>query len=320
MLNFYHVAKNAFRESLREPIFFLLLSTAVVLIGLFPTLSLFVFREQIKLVIDSSMATTMVFGLIAAVLCASHTVSREMRNGTVLLLLSKPVPRENFILAKIAGITVALSVFVLICNVSSLISLSIACDQFRLNFVTMYIYYGLLVAACVFGAIRNFISRRSFSSSAVAGMLILMTGFAIILNFMPANSEVPPYSDVIPAFILIFFSVWIMGVITVTLSTRFDIVPNLTICSVLFFSGLISDYFFGKVAEKSLFSASSVFYALIPNWQFFWLADALASKKQIPVEYLFWAGLYCVIYMAFCSYLAVILFRNKEIAESLRQG
>jgi ABC-type transport system involved in multi-copper enzyme maturation permease subunit len=318
VLNFYHVAKNAFRESLREPIFFLLLSTSVVLIGLFPTFSLFVFREQIKLVMDSSMATTMVFGLIAAVLCASHTVSREMRNGTVLLLLSKPVPRENFILAKIAGITAALTVFVFICNASSLISLRIACDQFRLDFATMYIYYGLLVAACVFGAVRNYILRRSFASSAVAGMLVLMTGFAVILNFIPSGGEIPPFSDVIPAFSLIFFSVWIMGVITVTLSTRFDIVPNLTICSVLFFSGLISDYFFGKTAEDSIFSASSVFYALIPNWQFFWLADALASKKHIPAEYLFWTGLYCVIYMSFCGYLAVLLFRNREIGGSIR--
>jgi ABC-type transport system involved in multi-copper enzyme maturation permease subunit len=260
----------------------------------------------------------MVFGLIAAVLCASHTVSREMRNGTVLLLLSKPVPRENFILARRAGIIAALTIFVFTCNSASLISLRIACDQFRLDFATMYVYYGLLVAACVFGAIRNYISRRSFAESAVVGMLVLITGFALILHFIPGSGEVPPYSDVIPAFFLIFFSVWIMGVITVTLSTRFDIVPNLAICSVLFFSGLVSDYFFGKTAEESFFSASSVFYALIPNWQFFWLADALASKRNIPAEYLFWTGLYCLIYISFCSYLAVILFRDKEIGGNVR--
>ena len=316
MLNFYHVARNAFRESLREPIFFLLLSSAVMLIGLFPTLSLFVFKEQIKLVIDSSMATTMVFGLIAAVLCASHTVSREIRNGTVLLLMSKPVPKGNFILAKIAGIIAALSVFVFICNVASLISLRIARDQFQLDFFTMYVYYGLLLAATVFGAVRNYILRRSFASSAVVGMLVLMTVAVLFYYFL--SKDVTLYSGVMPAFILIFFSVWIMGVITVTLSTRFDIVPNLTICSVLFFSGLVSDYFFGKTAEEYFISASSIFYALIPNWQFFWLADALASSKHIPAEYLFWTGLYCVIYMSFCSYLAVIMFRNKEIGGSVR--
>jgi ABC-type transport system involved in multi-copper enzyme maturation permease subunit len=318
VLNFYHVARNAFRESLREPIFFLLLCTATVLIGLFPTLSLFVFREQIKLVMDSSMATTMVFGLIAAVLCASHTVSREMRNGTVLLLLSKPVPRKNFILAKIAGITAALTVFVLICNLASLISLRVACDQFRLDFATMYIYYGLLLAACIFGAVRNYMLRRSFASSAIAGMLVLISLFAIILLFIPVNSEnSPEYRDVFPAFILIFFSVWTMGVITVTLSTRLDVIANLTVCSVLFFSGLVSDYFFGKAAESSLFSVSSVLYALIPNWQFFWLADALASRRHIPFEYLIWCGIYCLLYICFCSYIAVLLFRDREIAGNL---
>jgi len=318
VLNFYHVAKNACRESLREPIFFLLLCSAAILIGLFPTFSLFVFREQIKLVMDSSMATTMVFGLIAAVLCASHTVSREMRNGTVLLLLSKPVPRRNFILAKIAGITAALTIFVLICNISSLISMRVACDQFRLDFTTMYIYYGLIALSCVFGAVRNYISRKSFASSAVMGMLISITLFGIVLAFIPVNSEsVPEYKDVIPALVLLFFSVWMMGVITVALSTRLDIVANLTVCSVLFFSGLISDYFFGKGAEDSIFSASSFFYALIPNWQFFWLADALASRRHIPIEYLLWAGIYCILYMSFCSYIAVMLFKNREVAGSL---
>jgi len=318
VLNFYHVARNAFRESLREPIFFLLLCTASILIGLFPTLSLFVFREQIKLVMDSSMATTMVFGLIAAVLCASHTVSREMRNGTVLLLLSKPVPRKNFILAKIAGTIGALTVFVFICNISSLISLRVACDQFRLDFTTMYIYYGLIAVSCIFGAVRNYILRRSFASSAVFGMLVSITIFAIILMFIPPSGEsVPEYRDVLPAFVLLFFSVWMMGVITVTLSTRLDVIANLTVCSILFFSGLVSDYFFGKAAEESVLSASSFLYALIPNWQFFWLADALASKRHIPMEYILWSGVYCILYMSFCSFIAVILFRDREVAGTI---
>jgi len=101
MLNFFFRIILIYVRELREPIFFILLVTALVLIGHFPSMSLFVFREQIKLVIDSAMATTLVFGLFAAVLCASHTVSREMRNGTALLLLSKPVYRSSFILAKL---------------------------------------------------------------------------------------------------------------------------------------------------------------------------------------------------------------------------
>ena len=86
MFNFFKITSNTFKESVREPIFFLMLFAALVLIGHYPSAALFVFSEQLKLVVDSSMATSLIFGLVAGVLCASHTVAREMRNGTVLLL------------------------------------------------------------------------------------------------------------------------------------------------------------------------------------------------------------------------------------------
>ena len=81
------------------------------MIGAFPVCTMFVFNGQEKLVIDSAMATTMVFGWIIAVLIASYTISREIENGTALLMLSKPVQRPVFILAKILGIVAALFVF-----------------------------------------------------------------------------------------------------------------------------------------------------------------------------------------------------------------
>ena len=89
MWNFFKIASNTFKESVREPVFCLLLVCALVLIAHFPSVALFVFYEQLKTVVDSSMATSMLFGLFAAVLASSHTVAQEMRNGTVLLLLSQ---------------------------------------------------------------------------------------------------------------------------------------------------------------------------------------------------------------------------------------
>ena len=112
MFNLWKIAFNAFRESLREPVYFLMLLAALLLIAHYPPAAIFVFSEQLKLVVDSSMATTLLFGLVVAVLCSSHTVAREMRNGTVLLLMSKPVQRWSFVLGKILGICMAGTLFV----------------------------------------------------------------------------------------------------------------------------------------------------------------------------------------------------------------
>ena len=84
----FQIAKNTFRESLREPIYLLITLVTLCLIGLFPIFSLFVFSAQEKLVIDSAMATTMVFGWGLAILISSYAISREIDNGTALLLLS----------------------------------------------------------------------------------------------------------------------------------------------------------------------------------------------------------------------------------------
>ena len=316
MLNFFHIARNTFRECLREPIFFILLVAAISLIGLFPSLSLFVFREQIKLVIDSSMATTLVFGLVAAVLCASNTIYREIKNGTVLSLLSKPVSRWNFIIAKMAGILATLSVFVFSCNAATVISIRVANDQFQLDFFTFYTYYGMIALCSLWGAFRNFYSRKSFPASTIVSMLITIPAFVLFLQVMPldGNAMLFPW-EVLPALVLLFFAVWSMGAITVMFSAKLDMITNLCASSALFFAGLVSDYFLG--GSEASFSMAAIVYAIIPNWQFFWLADALASKTPIPWAYVGWAAVYISLYISLCSIVAVNLFIDKEVAENV---
>ena len=59
MFTIFRLSMNACRECLREPVFYLMLLAALIMIGLFPYFAMFVFRQQIRLVCDSSMATTM---------------------------------------------------------------------------------------------------------------------------------------------------------------------------------------------------------------------------------------------------------------------
>ncbi|MBU8901514.1 MAG: hypothetical protein KOO69_02125 [Victivallales bacterium] len=318
MLNFFHIAKNTFTESIREPIFFILLITALVLIGHFPSMTLFVFGDQIKLVVDSSMATVLLFGLFVAVMSSSHTVTREMRNGTVLLLLSKPVYRWTFILAKIAGIIFTVVVFVFLCNVGSIISLYIAKDQFRMDMGAYYIYFGILIASCIFGMIMNFMYTRSFASYTTLGIWILLPIYCIVCLIFKTHPEILLQSYMY-ALILVFFSVSTMAAITVVFATRLDLVANLTVCSVIFFLGLISSYLFlDDTGSATLNVICKIFYAILPNWQFFWLADALATHKEIPATYLLWSGIYVVLYIALCTMWAVVVFQNKEIAKDTR--
>jgi hypothetical protein len=315
---FYHILKNTLKECLRQPIYFILLITALFLIGLFPSLSIFAFNEQLKMVVDSSLAIILFFGLINAVLLSSYIVYRDSLNGILLFIFSKPVSRSSFILGKMAGILCALTIFVLICSFGTLISLNIAVDQFNFSFKYFYIYFGLLFLGAAIGCLRNYLSRRSFSSSAVISILILI---ALQFLYMHFFTKVGTYANfriyelnVVFALILIFFAIWIFGAIAVLGATRLDMVSNLIICFGIFMLGLVSDYFFLGLAGTSYIF--KIIYAIVPNWQFFWMADALASNRIIPMNYLFWSLFYTAVYIIMCSCFSIFSFAKIEVAGS----
>ena len=62
---------------------------------------------------------------------------------------------------------------------------------------------------------------------------------------------------------------------------------------------------------------ATALYAIIPNWQLFWMADALAQKAAIPAEYLFYGIAYAVVMIAFLMVLAVLLFGSREVGRQI---
>lgn len=327
MFTVFRLSMNSCRECLREPVFYLMLLSALVMIGLFPYFSLFVFRQQIRLVCDSSMATTMLFGLFAAVLCSARTITREMKNGTALLLMSKPVSRFSFVISKVCGILISLTLFVLICNAATWLSVLIAVDQFRLSKPLIWCYFGIICCAALFGGIRNYISQRSFSSNAVLAMAVLFPIVAAVSQFIRSRGlsdylKTDPEtfmaaSVLIPALCMLFLAVWTMGVISSTLATRMEIVGNLMVCLLIFLSGMILHYFaarlFGAGSRLALLCTS-----IVPNWQLFWMADALMNRVHLPGSYLVLTALYSGIHWTIWIGWAFFLFQNSEVARDTR--
>lgn len=311
---FLQIAWNTCRETLRQPIYFLVSLSALVLIGVYPLFTLFVFREQVKLVVDSAMATMMLFGWILAVLSATHSISREIHNGTVLLVLSKPVNRNMFIAAKICGILAALSLFAGLASIASLTAVRVAKDQFNLDNTALAIYFSALGLSCLAGGVANFMRRVSFPMTAVLAMCVLLPlSLVPIYNLPIEEGTMRLHWPLVPALILVGYSILAMGTLATALSTRLDMVPNLIVCGVVFVVGLVSDHFLGRFAAGNW--AIFVIYNVIPNWQLFWMADALAAKKSIPWSYVAWAGVYIVFFVALFFTMAALFFRNREVGQ-----
>ena len=313
-MSFYQILKNTFKECFREPIFYILLVTSVFLIGLFPSLAVFAFNEQLKMVVDSAMAAILFFGLLVAVLSASNSVYRETQNGTLLLLLSKPVSRFTFIAAKICGVLLILTVFTVICCLATLVTVSMLKTQLYLDPKAFYLYYSCILLSALWGVIRNYFKRISFSASASYSLLFLFIAL-FVFNFLSSprigtDSVWVIQKHILPALILLMFAIWIIGTVTVVFSTRFNLLINLIFCLIIFILGLISDYLFGGGTSNILFKT---LYGIIPNWQIFWLADAISNNKIIPLIYIFWSFLYTLLYIICCLIIANICFKNREV-------
>ena len=320
MRQFLTIAANAFMELVRQPIFLLLL-TGSVLFELFLAVPYyFAFGDEPKLVENSVLAVMLLAGLFGAVLSASASLAREIRTGTALAVLSKPVGRAQFLLAKFAGLAGALTVLTYVNMVGVLLASRMAFDAYgKTDLPAIGIFTAGIAIAYILAGFSNFFLRRPFVSDAVLGMVLLTTIAAfIIFEFTQQQQSLGTAATVdwrlVPAGMLILFALWILAAVALACSTRFDTIATLAICSAVFLVGLMSDYFFGRGAAHGSWWAS-ILYSVIPNWQLFWLADAIETgKSTFHWDYVGKALGYAVCYAGAALAVGTVLFEERELS------
>jgi hypothetical protein len=380
MRQFITIATNAFMELVRQPVFLLLMTCSATFEIFLATPYYFAFGDEPKLVKNSTLAVMLLAGLLGAVLSASASLAREIRSGTALAVLSKPVGRAQFLVAKYAGVTLALTVLTYVNLLAVLLASRMAFDAYGSTdlFAVGIFTLGLLLAYLL-GGFSNFFLRRPFVSDAVLCLVVMATVAFIVINFF--NKEAKPQAfatgvdwRLVPASVLVLFALWVLAALALACSTRFDMIPTLAICSAFFLLGIMSDYLFGRRADpvwryelKSEMNGSrwsesqkallkeiiqkydqdrsgtlearereaispddkarltragmggswwaSLLYTVTPNWQLFWLADALdTGKSTFHWGYVGKALAYVVSYVGAALAVAVTLFEERELS------
>ena len=323
MRQFVTIAVNAFMELVRQPVFLLLTTVSAAFEIFLATPYYFAFGDEPKLVKNSVLAVMLLSGLFGAVLTASASLAREIRLGTALAVLSKPVGRTQFLLAKYAGLVMALSLMTYVNLAAALIASRMVFDAYgSTDLAAVGIFAGALLGAYALGGFSNFFLRRPFVSDAFFSLVVTVTLAAfIIFQFTSQKQSLGETASVdwrmVPAAILILFALWILAALAMLCSTRLEMISTLAICSGFFLLGLMSDYLFGRRIGTGSGLASalcSVAYAVLPNWQLFWGADALEEGKTIPWSYVGTAMIYVVAYVGASLAVALALFEDRELS------
>jgi len=388
MRQFTSIALNTFMELVRQPVFLLLMTCSSAFIVFLAAVPYFGFGDDPKLVTDGALALTLVAGLFGAVISASASLAHEIRSGTALAVLSKPVGRTRFYLAKYAGLAGALALLTYINTISSLMASRMTFDAYdSVDKQSQLIFYGAMALAYLVAGFTNFFLRRPFIADTVLTLVITTTVAFLIIGLMTSRElafGVWAETDwrLVPASLLILFALWILAGIALACSTRLDMIPTLAICTAVFLLGLMSDYLFGRQArpvwndnlraeiedtsrsleqrdllkiiaenydldgsgwlepgeadaispedrERMIDSGlgghwwASMLYTAVPNWQLFWLADALQGsndpmkgddRTSIPWSYVGKSLGYMVGYLGAALLVGLILFEDRELS------
>ncbi len=313
------IAANAFMELVRQPVFLLLMTVSAIFAVFLASIPYFGFGDDPKLVKESALAVMLLAGLLGAVLCASNALAREIRTGTALAVLAKPVSRAQFLLAKYAGVAAALTVLSYVNLLAALLASRMGYDAYGdTDWLGLGIFCGAVVLAYCMGGFSNFFLRRPFVSDAVFSLVGTISVAFVIIGFLSKEGKLQSFAHsvdwrMVPAGVLVLFAVWVLAALALMCSTRLELISTLAVCSGFFLLGLMSDYLFEARAHSGEVWAS-VLYAVLPNWQLMWVADALEEGKKIPWSYLAVALGYVLAYVGAALAVALYLFEDRELS------
>lgn len=252
------IAQNTFTESIRQPIFLVLILLGSLGLALNPSLAAYTLEtgggDDMEL-INLGLSTVFIVGLFLAAFTATNVLASEIENRTVLTVVSKPVARPVFVAGKYLGIAAAIGVAFYTLSLVFTLTIRHRVMQTAADALDMpVISFGLIGAgaALAVAAAGNYLYRWVFTSTFVAGLVIAMTlATAMVLVIDPDWTFQSPLAEftandgrlgqVLVGLLLIFQALLILTAVAIAASTRLGQVMTLLVCIGVFAVGLISN-------------------------------------------------------------------------------
>jgi len=317
----YGIAVTTFLETIRQPIYGVILLVTGLLMILNVTLAAYTLKDDNRLLLDAGLSTLLLAGLFLAAFSASGVLNREIENKTVMVVLAKPVSRPLFLLGKMLGLFAALTVayylmFLLFAMAQRHAVLQNSADPW--DFPVMVFGGGGTLLVLLAAAFCNYFYGWEFSSAALAFAVPTLTGaMGLIAMFGKKFALVPFWTDmiggqVVIAGILVFLAILVLAALALAASTRVGQVMTLLICVGALMLGLVADYMVGELSQQTLWA--DIIYRTVPNLGLFFVVDALISSEiTIPIDYLFRVSLYAFLLICALLSVAVALFQTREV-------
>jgi len=316
----FSIAKNTFIETIRQPVYAVIVAAAVFLFFVSPSVTMYTMEDDNKFLRELGLSTLFIAGLFIATFSASAAITEEIETKTILTTLSKPIPRYIFILGKFIGVIAAVILAHYIFTIAMVMTIRHGVLSTAADTHDMTVIISAAITICLPLAITAFLNYSydwKFTSTAIVLISAFATMAIVFIFFIDRNwkfnlagngiNSVDIYGS-----ILLLIALFILTAAALMFSARFNVLVTLSLCIGLFLLGLISDYVFGRFAETHLWA--KIGKILVPSLQVFWISDAIYEQtNRIAFSYITSCTIYGLAYTTAFILIAIALFERRQV-------
>lgn len=315
------VAYAAFRESCRQPMFWLIAGAATVAIWFSVTIPYFTFGDDYKMMKQIGFDIVMLSAALFGVLAASMSISEEIEGRTAVTLMSKPVNRRQFLIGKYLGILMACLIMAFLLSWSLTYALRAMREFDQINNAPdpvdpLGTPTEKLVDPMTFEAQRTVVPPFQKAVPSTQGKLIAR-GAGLWFSDTLAHSF---------GVALGFGQVMILVAVASALATRMAFVVNIVICLLIYFLGHLAPVVVqatqqaqgGGVGVGLVGFLGRLFDVLLPSLESFNMGRAIIRESPLQLwefgGYVLTVLGYSLIYTTIALLVGLLLFEDRDLA------
>ena len=278
------IAAVTWTELVRLKVFYFLIIFALLVIGNSFFLARFSFEEEFQMLKDIALGAMSVFSSLLAILATATLLPKDSEDRTIYTVLAKPVSRTEYLLGKLSGVFLLLTLAV-------------------------------LLMGAVFAAVLLLRTQTLLHSAQIEMAALPPAELQAALDKIRATGYDP---NLFAGGVIILVKAWLLAALTMFISTFATSTIFTTIAFAAYFIGHLQatarEYWLA--ADTSGFLTKSVLAIVslvFPDLQAFNLVDDIVTGVAIPGA-IFWKTLalgagYIAVYTA----LAAAVFHHKEL-------
>jgi ABC-type transport system involved in multi-copper enzyme maturation permease subunit len=153
--------------------------------------------------------------------------------------------------------------------------------------------------------------------------MLIWTSFKVVYDARETSNPDPTWqlcsaemTGTVPGLVLAFMETVVLTAISVAISTRLSMLPNLLIVGSIYVLGHLGPLIVQSSVGQNEFVAffGQLIALVLPVLDHFNIQAAVAGGVRVPPNYLAWALLYCAMYSTVAMLLALILFEDRDLA------